>query len=322
MFIVLLSLPLGVLGISKAEAYTFSDLSSLTVAGSAEKKSLKESSKKTQNVLYKMASALEEKSQSFRQLNSQDGVFPEIHLHVENCQEYPYYGMGSNGPQNFKEDFIQLIRQSKQCLLQENQGRQLPTFVKTKVTELYQLLTAPRNKTVACTFGEYDSFYAVSNSGLNPNDHGPNGVFLDMPRAPSIFMDTNRIAGNFPLGIDSDDVKKIKRFYGDKLNGVEILPGKRNPMVGRIANSASLLFHEMLHWVELTHAQKDYPDLVYLSQICCFDHPSINREQRQMACEILYNDDYWSGSKDQRRNKLAEDSIPVKQKMLIQLYHQ
>lgn len=298
---------------------------SLAPPGSVSKKSWGDfysNDKKTQKTLHKNISSLEQKSKDFRLLNSQNGVFPEIHLRVENCKDYPYYGVDSNGPQNFREDFMKLIEQSKQCFFKKNKGRNLPVFVENKVTELYQLLLTSKDKTVACTFGEYNSFYAVSNSGLNQNDYGPNGVFLDMPKPPSIFMDTNRMAGNFPLGMDSEDIRNFRQFYGQRLNNVEIQSGKRNPLAGRVENSASLLFHEMLHWVGLSHSQKGYPDLVYLSQICCFNHPSIDVKKQQKACKIFYNDNYWSGSKEQRKRKMDEDSIPAQQKILIQHYHQ
>ncbi len=262
-----------------------------------------------------------EKATNFETMDESQGLYPDLNMGVENCQSYPYHNYSVNGLSNVHEDFQFLVQKSSLCLSRKFEGREAPKFAQQKLKELFKLLLSPKKKTVACTFGEYHSFFAVSNSGLNPDDIGPGGVFLDMPEPPSIYMDTNRMAGNFPLNMDEDDIDGFYNFYGDSLKDVVVESGKRNPLYHKTENSSSLLFHEMMHWTGLSHHPDEYPDLVYLSQLCCFQHDSISENQRQRACEILYEPKFWSGTKDQRLQALKAQSIHEEVNQLIDQYH-
>lgn len=275
----------------------------------------------TSPLLTNQADNLIQKSESFHSPFPGDGFFPEINLQVQNCDSYPHYGYSRNGADKIAEDFNFLLQQTKQCLSHKGNGQPLPDFVESTFSNFYQVLLSERQKTMACTYGVYNSFYAVSNAGIEPDNEGPNGVFNDMPPPPSLLMDTNRMSGNFPVQMSERNIENFHRFYGLRLNGVEVTPGQRNPLISRVNNSASLLFHELFHWTGLKHFPKDYPDLVYLSQICCFEHENLDSDVQKKACNMMWDENNWDSNSERRMQHLRNNSIFDEVKDMINKYH-
>lgn len=271
--------------------------------------------------LNEQANKLIEKSEHFYSHQPGDGEFAALNLQVLNCDSYPYYGYSINGVYNLEKDFKSLLQQTKQCLNTKGGNKQLPSFVHSTFTHFYDILNSSDEKTIACTYGQYNSFYAISYSGKDPDNRGPNGVFDDMPAPPSLLLDTNRMSGNFPLNMSPKKIDNFHKFYGSKLNGTEVVPGKRNPMFSRINNSSSLLFHEILHWTGLGHFPGGYPDLVYLSQLCCFDHDNLGPDAQKVACDIMWDERNWNPNTKERVQHLKDQSTFKKIKHLIELYH-
>lgn len=84
---------------------------------------------------------------------------------------------------------------------------------------------------------------------------------------------------------------------------------------------SSLVFHEMFHWTESTHFPKKYPDIVYLSQFCCFPQEDHNEEDREFSCEVLEEERAWQIDESHRLEFIKENDIQRKVKDLISKYH-
>jgi len=242
-----------------------------------------------------------------------NGVLERINLQFRKCSSFPYYGESEDGLKIIHRAFLSAINKVHTYL--GERGDSLSPYVTQKLEHLsYLLIDAKIQKTFDCRFGETSSFIALASD--SPSDDSIEKY--SMAPFPSIIFDINRMAGNFPMDANPE---RFRAFYGNRLDGVEVIGGRRNPLAARTVNPESLIFHEMMHWTGSKHFDKAYVDVVYLTQFCFFSYPNISKKLKQESCLYLEDDLLWQGNDIERLQYISDKSVRIFVKNLKKLYH-
>lgn len=255
---------------------------------------------------------------SFSHAKETEILVEDYNLIINKCETYPYFNARvdqKDGNRFLKRDFFQVIQTAQSCV----EKHHFSSYVVNKFQMLFRILESQKVKTLTCNYGVTNGYYAVASSQRDEDEQGHQDPGL--PPHPSALFDTNRMAGNFPVSMTLEEKEKFVAFYGGDLSLEEIIPGTRNPKLSYIQDPASLVFHEMFHWTESFHFPKEYPDIVYLTQFCCFPQDKHSSQEVAWACELLEKRDAWQKDKEKRLEFLSKENIQEKVKKLISKYH-
>lgn len=226
-------------------------------------------------------------------------------IRIEDCNQYPYHEStdrsGMSGYQNFADDLVSGLTQGLQCLSGQSDAGKLHPFHERQADKLMSILEGPIKKTFRCV---EDKTYAYAMARLPPDSELASEQFETVARDvlyPAVIIDTYRISGYLTR-------KHEPIVYRDffKLNESQIdvhLNIKPQQFEGmhRYADRASLLFHEMIHWLDFTHSNT-YPDMVHLYETCCFggsefiSDENLNSLFQNRACAILKDEELWESN--------------------------
>ena len=242
---------------------------------------------------------------------------PEYNLLIKDCESYPYYSSlesQTGGNENLKEEFFKALKTAKSC----TKTYDFRAPVKKAFQKFFSEVTGSKEKVLTCNYGVTYSYFAVaSDPEVGAHEEQANGL----PPHPSVIFDTNRMAGNFPVGISQQQRENFVLFYGGRLTLEQIVGGSRNPFLNKIEDSVSLVFHEMFHWTGHSHFPKENLDLVYLSQFCCFPQDKHSAQDQALACELLEDAQAWQDDDKKRVEYIKENGLQEKVKALISKYH-
>lgn len=227
----------------------------------------------------------------------------DLNFKIKDCESYPYYNSQqeqTEGNKTIINDLRIALQTGKSCL----SNHDFAPYVVEKFNYLYSIIEGRSEKTLTCNYGVTNSYYAVSDD-----------------ENLSVIFDTNRMAGNFPVHMDEEDRINFIRFYGSQLELDQVIAGTRNPFIGYIEDPVALVFHEMFHWTGSTHFPKKYPDIVYLSQFCCFPQVEHTAQEQAFACSLLEERAAWQEDEISRIEFLKNNDIQKKVKALIETYH-
>ena len=223
---------------------------------------------------------------------------------IQNCDKYPYHQQKRNldGYLSFISDLKVGLRQGLQCLVGESPIGKLHPYHENQAHALLKLLEGPSQKTFRCV---EDKTHAFAIARLPPAKEASSRQFdalaADLP-FPAVVIDTYRISGFLTRShepvVYRDFFKMDERQIDNHLNGqLQQVKG-----LHRYRNRASLLFHEMTHWLGFTH-DNTYPDPVHLYETCCFGGSDFisdaadNLAFRDRACAILKDAELWETNK-------------------------
>lgn len=246
-----------------------------------------------------------------------DTILDAVNLRINKCDSYPYYNQKSSSTEELIKSFRDGISRLRQCF----DGRNgIPSeYIRTKM-ERYISLIGNENiqKYITCDFGEMHSWIAVATENENSSAIEK---YPQIKQYPGMIINTNRVSGNFRLGMKEDDIFNIYRFYGGRIPLEEIRPGEINPLYNYITNPTSLVIHESLHWTGSVHSNKEYPDLVYLAQACCFEQSTLEADIRDRACQALFDQEMYQNDKEARLKALREYGVRDLEKSINSLLH-
>lgn len=222
---------------------------------------------------------------------------------IQGCTNYPYHDnpRAGLGERRLLNDLRRGLRQGLYCLAGQSSAGRLHPFHENKAVALLKLLESPLPKTVRCVA---DESYAFAMARLPPRPDDLNQGFDKLaPDAPfpALVIDTYRISGFVTRKHEAPVYRDF--FKMDERQIEQHLSGKPQRLRGmhRYRDRASLLFHEMTHWLGFTHGNLE-PDVVTLYETCCFNGSDFirNREQnarfRDQACEILRDAELWDAT--------------------------
>ncbi len=233
---------------------------------------------------------------------------------INKCETYPYFrSINPETEGNFilAKNLKASFRKISHCV----EKNEFHPFVFNTLNELYHILQSDQIKTLTCNYGVTHSYFAVA-SDPETIQQRPG-----LPSHPSVLFDTNRMAGNFRVHMDEEDIKNTLLFFGARLNRQDIIPGMPHPFRKRIGNPTSLVFHEMFHWTGHSHYPKDNLDIVYLTQFCCFSHSEHSSQQKERACELLRDKSAWQKDLSQRKAYIKRNLLHKEVQSLIDAYH-
>jgi hypothetical protein len=223
---------------------------------------------------------------------------------IEGCDQYPHHEQTSSlaGFNVLLSDMEQGLQQGLSCLAGHSPAGKLHPFHARQADALLRLLESPLPKTVRCVA---DKTYAYAIARLPPSADSGSEHFETVAadiRYPGIVIDTYRISGylsrRHEVAVYRDFFKLDARAIDRHLN---VKPQWFEGM-HRYRNRASLLFHEMVHWLGHTHGNT-YPDVVHLYETCCFQGSDFiqsaedNARFRDQACAILKDDELWQANR-------------------------
>lgn len=251
----------------------------------------------TANALQSRIEALDQRLAAL--VNGQD----DARWQIQDCGNYPYHDnpRAGLGERRLINDLRRGLRQGLYCLAGQSDAGRLHPFHENKAVALLKLLESPLPKTIRCVA---DESYAFAMARLPPQPENINAGFDELaPDAPfpALVVDTYRISG-FLSGkheppVYRDFFKMDERQIDAHLNGQP----QRLRGMHRYRDRASLLFHEMTHWLGFTHGNLE-PDVVTLYETCCFHGSDFIRDRAQnrrfqdQACEILRDAELWEAS--------------------------
>jgi hypothetical protein len=232
-----------------------------------------------------------------------DQVIEAINIRINQCDSYPYYNEKESSASRIIDDIkIGLIEFSR-CF----EKKPLPHYVESKWNQFYKLLVdANIEKYITCNFEASNSYIAVSTEN---KDSKAIKNYPTIKGYPGLILNTNRMAGNFPIDMNEVVAERMFNFFSGKIPRKEILPAKRNPFYSYTSNPKSLVVHEMFHWTNTIHNNSEFPDIVYLSQACCFEHLGIGKEIREKACGLLFDKELYRVEREKRLKAIEEAKI-------------
>lgn len=245
----------------------------------------------------------------------EDALLLNENISIKSCETFPYY-RSINTPTSGNHILASGLKEALKTVHQCSMDQRFHPFVNGELSKLYRVLTSEDEKVFTCNYGVTHSYFAVATDPHTEEQRE------HLPKHPGIIFDTNRMAGNFRVHMDEEDIENTLRFYGGRLSREEIIPGMPHPFRKKISNPTSLTFHEMFHWTGLSHHPKKYLDMVYLSQFCCFPQDELSWEQRERACALLKDERAWQKEEKPRLHYLKEHELQKEVKDLINAYHQ
>jgi len=250
-----------------------------------------------------------------RYIHKEDSLLLGHHYVLKSCQSFPYY-RSINPPTEGHPLMAKNLKDSLATVSRCLEKRDFKKPVLKTLSRLAEIIGSQQTKTLTCNYGVTNSFFAVASDeeqGAH-QDHG-------LPPHPSVIFDTNRIAGNWHLGMDEEGRQNAYNFYGGRIPLEDIISGMPHPLRKPNQNPSSLIFHEMTHWTGEKHFPKDHLDSVYLIQFCCFSHPQIPQEAREFSCRLLEDEQAWAPEEKERVEYLKKEEFFKKVKALKDLYH-
>lgn len=245
---------------------------------------------------------------------SDEGLSLNHDFLLKSCETYPYY-RSIETPTEGSHVLANHLQLALATVHQCRSHQDFTPMVTEALDQLIDIIESSQKKTLMCNYGVTNSYFAVASD--------PDVIVQQdtLPPHPSVIFDTNRMAGNFNLHMDEQDRENTIRFYGGKLTREEIIPGMPHPFRKSITNPMSLVFHEMLHWTGHSHHPKENLDIVYLTQLCCFQHEEISETKRNRTCELLNDPRAWQANLEKRVQYIEDNDLQNEVKRLIRDYH-
>ncbi len=232
-----------------------------------------------------------------------DAFIEEVNIEINNCSSFPYYGQEGSSNNALIRSIERGVNRLHQCV----GSRKLPLYVEKKFIQLEDIIKKKEiNKYITCNFENSHSYIAISTES---EESTALNRYPYIRQYPGMIINTNRVSGNFRLDMSDLDRENTFNFYGGKIPREDILPGGINPQANYISNPDSLVIHEMLHWTNTTHFGDAYPDIVYLTQACCFDQLGIDENTKNKACAALFDDELYQEDQGLRMKLIKEREI-------------
>ena len=245
---------------------------------------------------------------------SEAGLELNHHFHLKSCETYPHY-RSIDTPTEGSHVLADHLQRALSTVHQCRRNHDFTPMVTQTLDRLINIIESSQKKTLMCNYGVTNSYFAVA------SDPETLAQKEGLPPHPSVIFDTNRMAGNFNLQMNEREIENTIRFFGGSLKREEILPGMPHPFRKSITNPMSLVFHEMLHWTGHSHHPKENLDVVYLTQLCCFEHLEINETKRNRTCELLTDPQAWQEDLEKRVQYIKDHELQDEIKGIIQDYH-
>jgi hypothetical protein len=225
-----------------------------------------------------------------------------VGLRIRQCGGYPYHERHDAlaGARAVRDDLVAGLRTGLACLAGDGPAGRLHPYHEYQAARLLDLFEGGREKTFQCIEDRmFATAVATSPQGLRADD--PLRAQLSQVEHPAVVLDTFRLGGILSRRHDDDT---YRTFFG--LADEQILEHRsgqplRPASLHRYGDRASLLFHEVVHWLGHQHGAFQ-PDLTHLYETCCFggsdyiSDPGLNAAHRDTACGILRDDALWSTS--------------------------
>ena len=248
----------------------------------------------TQVELNKSFNDISAKANEFERFDSGNGRFPELNISIKECSSFPYFKGQTSDLSRLKDSFRSSFEGLRSCLDHGN----IPDYVQDKYYKLTEiLLDKSLEKTLSCDFGDSFSWLAVATAEKDEVNY------------PKITFNTLRMSGNFKKNMSESDITNTFNFYGGKIPRDQIDSGLINPLANYITNPTSLVLHEMLHWTGFVHSNKSYPDLIYLTQACCFYQKGLSEDLKKRSCDALFDDSLFQGEEEKRIEAMNKSNI-------------
>lgn len=226
-----------------------------------------------------------------------------VNLTLNSCESFPYFGQEGSSSKKLVTSIEKGLRKLGQCFENKN----VPSYVHGKMNKLVSILSDQEvEKYITCNFEMANSYIAIATTDENSDSIVR---YPQIKKHPGMIINTNRVSGNFPLGMTEQQRENTFNFYGGRIPFDIIIPGEINPAYHYISNPMSLVIHEMLHWTDTVHFEEKYPDIVYLTQACCFDQIGLDEEIKSAACESLFNHDLYQENEDTRLRQIEESGV-------------
>ena len=233
-----------------------------------------------------------------------------INLEINSCSSFPYYNQEGSSNNQLIASIESGLNKLHQCIV----NRDLPEYVNSKFSALEEILSDQKlNKYITCDFKNSHSYIAIATEDEQSTalEHYPY-----IRQYPGMVINTNRVSGNFRLDMNEEDINNTFRFYGGKIPVDQIGSGLVNPLANYISNPDSLVIHEMLHWTKTKHFNKQYPDIVYLTQACCFDQIGLDDETKAKSCDMLFDKDLYQEDEQSRLEAIKKAKVEALVKKL------
>ncbi len=225
-----------------------------------------------------------------------DIILKSTNIRINNCDSYPYYNQSESHTNELIDSLIKGVSGLRQCF--DGRIGDPSLYLKEKMNNYISLMgNGDIEKYITCDFGKANSWLAIATENKNSSAIEKYPV---IKKYPGMIINTNRVSGNFRLGMSDKDITNTYRFYGGRLPLESIKSGEINPLYNYITNPTSLVIHETLHWTDTVHSNKDYPDIIYLTQACCFEQSTLDSETKEKACAALFNKDMYQKDKEAR----------------------
>lgn len=223
-------------------------------------------------------------------------------LRIRQCGGYPYHEQHDPlaGAEALRDDLVAGLRTGLACLAGKGPAGRLHPYHEYQAARLLDLFEDRREKTFLCLEDRmFATAVATSPQGLPGDD--PLRAQLSQVEHPAVLVDTFRLGGILSRRHDDDTYRTFFRLADEQI--LEHRSGQplRPASLHRYRDRASLLFHEVVHWLGHQHSAFQ-PDLTHLYETCCFggsdyiSDPQVNAGHQQTACAILRDDALWSTS--------------------------
>lgn len=225
-----------------------------------------------------------------------------LNLSVKHCERYPYGELAStrHSTNTLLLDLENGLRRGLQCLSGNGPMGRLHPYHTYQAHRLLELFDKPQPKTFQCVDDRmFATALATSPKGLSPGD--PLYRQLSTVEHPAVIFDTFRLGGLLSRRYDDATYRNFFHLAEDQIiehrNGQPMRP----PNLHRYRDRASLVFHELVHWLGHEHSAIQ-PDLAHLYETCCFggsdyiDDAAVNKAHQRTACAVLRDDELWSRS--------------------------
>jgi len=225
-----------------------------------------------------------------------------LNLSIRGCGSYPY-----NEPrqprvaaQILLDDLRQGLQTGLSCIAGLGPPGNLHDFHRRQARRLVELLSTPQQKTFLCV---EDAMFATA-VATSPKGTDSDDALLAQLRQvdhPGVIIDTFRLGGFLSRQHDDQTYRTFFHLDDSQIYEHRNAQPLRPKGLHRYSNRASLLFHELVHWLGHEHSATQ-PDLAHLYETCCFGGSDyISDESRNLvhqltACRILRDEELWSQS--------------------------
>jgi hypothetical protein len=223
-------------------------------------------------------------------------------LRIRQCGGYPYQEQHDplEGARTLRDDLVAGLRTGLACLAGDGPAGRLHRYHEYQAARLLDLFEGQGEKTFQCIEDRmFATAVATSPQGLPADD--PLHAQLSQVDHPAVLLDTFRLGGILSRRHDDQTYRNFFGLADDQI--LEHRSGQplRPASLHRYQDRASLLFHEVVHWLGHQHSAFQ-PDLTHLYETCCFggsdyiSDPGLNAAHQETACAILRDDALWSTS--------------------------